>query len=228
VTDPSGAAYVFRIIAAEPEHPPASLDEVREQVVKDLKNRMAYEALVARADELAATAREKGLDSLAEAHKSKVEKPQPVSAYDPFALAFAQRISPPQLEGIGMSSDFVKTLFEKIRAAADPAGLIEPIPVADAKKLVVVKVVKFEPIDSERYEAQRPMLAGIVYGSELQSSRAMTSNPLSFEAVRERVGYKSADEDEDEDGSENEQAPAADKAASPKGESDGRDPGAGY
>jgi hypothetical protein len=53
LSDDSGNLYLYRVIAADKAHPPASVDEVRGQVVEDLKKIASYEKAQAEAKEMA-------------------------------------------------------------------------------------------------------------------------------------------------------------------------------
>jgi hypothetical protein len=53
LTDDAGDIYLYRVIAADKAHTPASVDEVRPQVVEDLKKIASYEKAQAEARELA-------------------------------------------------------------------------------------------------------------------------------------------------------------------------------
>ncbi|MFQ5806282.1 MAG: hypothetical protein ACE5I3_07525, partial [Phycisphaerae bacterium] len=65
-------AYVFRVIRVEPSGPPASLDEVREKVVKNVEQSEAFELAGEKARALAEQARRSGLrQAVAEAEDLK-------------------------------------------------------------------------------------------------------------------------------------------------------------
>ena len=199
VSNPQGDSYIFRVLAADSEHPPKDLEEVREQVVRDVKERLRYEALKARADELVAAAREKGLEAVAEEHKATVEKSDPFSLYDPFALAFRGYLAAPQLPVIGVSEPFVKDVLEVARAAEEPVGAVAAAPVDSARKLVIFKIIAFDPMDAAEYDTRRLSLTGVVFAGESAELRSVAPGPLNPESVRERIGYRSADEEHEAD-----------------------------
>lgn len=65
-----GSVYFFRILEADPARAPATLDEVRDVVVADLKRLAAYERLAGRAEELRTEAARGGIDRFARTRDS--------------------------------------------------------------------------------------------------------------------------------------------------------------
>jgi hypothetical protein len=65
--DDAGNLYIFRVIAAQKSHSPASVDEVRAQVIEDLQKRATYEQRQALGKTLASAAASGDLSTLAKA-----------------------------------------------------------------------------------------------------------------------------------------------------------------
>lgn len=66
--------YLFRVIEVRPRRPPASLDEVRDQVVSDLRLKMAFDAARQEADKLIAAAKSSTLKDAYEADEALVRR----------------------------------------------------------------------------------------------------------------------------------------------------------
>ncbi len=73
--DSEGNRYIVSITGVKPNHEPESLDSVRGRVTEDLRKKVAYERALARAEEVAAEAKEKGLLRVADQWELEVEEP---------------------------------------------------------------------------------------------------------------------------------------------------------
>ncbi|GEM_PF-2991239 len=69
-----GDAFLYRVMAIDLARPPVSLDEVRDQVVKDVKRQQAYEKLTADIDAWWRRGMDEGLDDLAKSIETNVRR----------------------------------------------------------------------------------------------------------------------------------------------------------
>jgi hypothetical protein len=186
--------YMFRVVQAEPSAPPASLDEVREQVRSDYKLMKAHAAAGEYARQLAESARSEGLAAAAE---QATELKQILAAAEPSASPLNPSPAPkpegPYLKEFGPAAppepvtrdsdlgpylaDSQKLPQEIFAAMEDPAPETGPAHVVvegDVAKLfkwAVVEVEDLQPLYRGEFEQQRsafqrshPGLAGLEVG----------------------------------------------------------------
>ena len=189
-----GDYYVFRLRAAAPARSPESLNEVREQVVADARQLAAYQMLIKNREQFLQTAREQGLQALAEQVNGPVLNVGPISRrrWSPQG-----RLTTPELPAIGRSDDLIGSLFEVARAAAEDQSLqnvpadqrIGAAGVEQRLKLAVFRVDRFEPVGRGVLEQMtaRPDLGATI--SQVLLAERVKENPLSLENIAERVGY---------------------------------------
>lgn len=210
VADFDGNAYVFRITASDTEREPKELDEVRDKVVKDWKESHAYEELKARSDSLLERVKAEGLESLAKQYELKVEEAGPLGAYDDFMRQYTGQLISPTLPGVGRSPSFIQKaieLGEKVDAAggpelAEPALTFGVIPADEARKVCLVKITGFTPIDSKTFDLLRPFFSQSLVQTEAGS--AAGSNPLSLESLKKSVGFVEVGSQDSVDGHDHE------------------------
>lgn len=113
--------YVFRLIEAEPEHEPATLEEVRTQVMTDARELSAYELLLAAEPEWQIRAQTDGLEEIAKEVKKTVAEPRPFPrrVTYPGSPAMAPNIAP-----VGQSEAFVDAVFDHITKLYDQSAQI--------------------------------------------------------------------------------------------------------
>ncbi|MEM6458148.1 MAG: hypothetical protein AAF710_02020 [Planctomycetota bacterium] len=189
-----GERYFFRLDAAEPAHAPASLDEVREQVVADAKAKAGYEQLVAQADAWRTRVIEEGLDAAAEAGGATAGPTMPFQKVDPQTAG-----EPPAVLNVGPSRAFVDAAFAVVEAMDEPAGDLEDrpigsrlavVPVPDAEggpALALFVADRFDPLTRSGYE--QVLAGGASVNADLALADVGTPNPLSLEALARRTGF---------------------------------------
>lgn len=202
VTDAEGTVYIFRLTAADPAHVPASLDEVRDAVTRDVKRLKAYKKLVeTKKDEIRAAALDGGLDKVAETYKTKVETLDGVRRRE-FSQDMFGRFQAvvPTLAVVGQNEAFIDSVFEvaeRIRAAggvdkAKAEDKIAALPVDMAQKLCVIQLIEYNPANIEQFNIIKSM-APMYIGSMVGDVQTPGPHPLSFEALKQRVGYVAED-----------------------------------
>lgn len=188
-----GNLYVFRLADAQTAHAPDSLDEVREQVVADAKQIAAYEQLVAEAESWKTMAAAEGLDAAAEAAEVSVQD------LPPFQKVAGTAGDPPRVPGVGVSRAFVDAAFGLVDTIDDPQTdvsempmdqrvAVTPVPNAEAGPSLAVFVLDdFEPLTRSGYEQAVTGGASITVDGALNDNDL--ANPLSAEAIAQRVGF---------------------------------------
>ncbi|MEM9915538.1 MAG: hypothetical protein AAF911_11295 [Planctomycetota bacterium] len=188
-----GNLSVFRLRAAETAHAPESLDEVRERVVADAKQIAAYEKLVAEVDLWRTKTIAEGLDAAAAAGDTIVQD------LPPFQKVAGTEGDPPLIPGVGASRPFVDAAFDLVVAIDDPQAdiaalpleqriAVVPVPNAQVGPALAVYVLdEFEPLTRTGYEQAVGGGASITVDAALDD--ADSPNPLSAEAIAERVGF---------------------------------------
>jgi hypothetical protein len=180
-------AYVFRVVRVEPAGPPESLDDVRDEVVANVKQIQAFELAGQKARALAEAAREVGLvRAVAEAEELKAllsdaEAPpattQSVTSR-PYTGRYVRMLRPFEPESFTRQAGFINNvgmapnLTEKVFAPAEPHNPEAPdghrvlvAPVANNRKWVVAEVLQLSPIyrgdfDLRREELKRDVAMG--------------------------------------------------------------------
>ncbi len=208
--DFDGNSYLFRLTAAEPAHPPASLEAVRDQVVRDARTVAAYDALIQTADAWRQRVIENGLDAAA----GSVDAP--VQDVPPFQREAGLAGGVPDVPGVGRSKPFVDAAFALVDGLpfdTDVASLpvdqrLAVVPVPGRTALAVFLLGGYTPLTQEGYRRQ---LAG---GSALAVSAALDrpaanpgsgdtaeadaiTDPLSRPALARRTGFDLAAYDQE-------------------------------
>jgi hypothetical protein len=193
LVDADGTRYVLRMIKTRPPQAPDSIDTVKEKVTEDLKQLLAYRHLEKISSTLIGWAQDKGLESVAEAFSTNVNKPSPFN-----------RTNAPYSEA------FKKSLFELAEEARLAGGLkkialerrfviyLDP----STNKLELIHLKEYQPVDEVTYRKDKPSIYD-------QMNRLPTvalfqwPASLSEKAVKKRIGFTDngpADEpDEDDD-----------------------------
>jgi hypothetical protein len=201
--DEAGNVYVAQVQEAELSHPPANLDAVRELVEADLKTRLAYEAALAAAKKLHESIGSTG--DLAAAAKTAGHEGDLYTTPKFFSRDGEEfgTFEPVKVLGPDVDlSESARTLiisraFQLLSQATPdkphPTAVIE-IP-ADGLALVAQLADVERPWENEGHLAfyQRQ------FGQEITSRRAfpILLNYFKFDAVKRRLGYRSADKQED-------------------------------
>ncbi|MBI1368219.1 MAG: hypothetical protein GC162_06145 [Planctomycetes bacterium] len=223
VSDGAGNQYIFRVLVADPAHEPKLLDEVLDDVTRDAKRLAAYNLLKDRTDKILERVKTDGLDKVAEAYKTKVEKVGPFSGRDQQTMMMSGgKLEVPTLPVVGKSKAFVEQVFDMCQKAQTAGGIAKApadqtlavIPIDTAQKVVIVKLVSYEPIDEGTYERLKPMFArGLIQSN----ATALTADysPLTLDALKKRLNYVSAHPEKDKEVEEKQATTSGDAKAKP-------------
>ncbi len=159
-------AFLFRVIQVVPSGPPASLDEVRPEVIADWKLLKAFELARQQAETLAARAKEVGLTAAAAEAKQQLEllldaeQPESQPAAEPRANErYLQELTPerppnltrlsPMVGKLGSVSSVQKAIFDladEPQTDTSPAHRVALVPVASQFKYAVAELLELKPI----------------------------------------------------------------------------------
>lgn len=205
-TDMAGNRYYFTVLEARKTSAPDSIDEVRDEVVKNTKLLKGYEALKSGAEEYKRLAGEQGLETVSKLFPGEM----------PAAVPGQEPVAPPPLivrKGVGVMRDqvnpqdaaldvaaFRDTAREvglKLDPVADPATVPAEQRVYTAalpkdRSLVVGMVIGRKPITNESFRriASR-QIEGLGF-EELRTAAGAEGPlaPLSFKSLSERMQFK--------------------------------------
>ncbi len=172
--------FVMRVVAVAPSAPPASIDEIREQLVKDWKLVQAFALAKAEAEKLVARAKEVGLDAavadakelkeLLAASETAATQPAGAAPVPPRYVGALEPFSPQRLtrqsgfiEQVGSAPGVAKQIFALEDDAADPATQpahrVVSAPVANSFKYLVAELVSLQPAYEGTFETQLALSA---------------------------------------------------------------------
>jgi len=204
VQDVAGNRYIFRVLETEMSRAPISLDEVRDEVVRDAKLVKAYGMIKDTTDQYVASAREKGLEDFA----GTIDEDLEVETIESFSRRdLNPQVSPvpqvPNLPVVGRSAQFVDGVFA-LAAPIEKAGSIDAVP-ADQRigavpvdrqlTVYITQIAAYLPVSSEAFAQLRPIYSRFIEQQDLMMIRNPAVNPFTYEALATRVGFTSASED---------------------------------
>ncbi|MGB2797046.1 MAG: hypothetical protein WBD75_09960 [Phycisphaerae bacterium] len=181
-TDADGRAYAFRVTGCEANHELASLDEVRDKVIADVRLEAAFESAVAAGRALLEAAAEPGLEAAAKKAGVAVEESDwfPRERMAPVGRMGRWFAFPPSLPVVGSNRLVVAECFR-----LDPKGQQRAlITLAHEREAVVIEVVDRKAPREAAYELMRPLLADVV-SRELAES--VHEDVFDREAIRRRL-----------------------------------------
>lgn len=189
--------YLFRMIDAEAEHSPDSLEAVRAQVLMDVRREAAYKLLLADTDKWLADTREKTLELLSKQISALIRRPP---AFPRRRQNFLGQLAVPDVAGIGRDAKFVNAVFALAERVADAGGIeavepaqrIDAVPVDRDLNLAIVRIDEYKPVTRSQYQqaAQDPRITAMI---GLSMMRDVAQGPLALELLEKRVGFVDAD-----------------------------------
>ncbi|HED53675.1 MAG TPA: hypothetical protein ENJ00_05680 [Phycisphaerales bacterium] len=206
-----GSRFFFRILAAHKASPPDSIDEVRDEVIKDIKRIAAYDDLTQRLSTYAEVAINSGLDDVVamlnaglpdDTSATVGDFPDRISITDGVTLrSRIGRGTPP----IFQDQTVLDSAFE-ISKSINPTLRIEDVPLPDRtyvvpapKSLAVVvgRIDKVVPLTREDFAIGYNDIANTLLQLEL-TDLGVTDNPFSLERLMARHNFKMRQKDGDE------------------------------
>jgi hypothetical protein len=215
--DSAEQQHYFRFLAARPAGPAPSIDEVRDQVARDLRRLRAYDLLVARADTARDTLIARGpkaaansIDPAAGESVVNVSDERAAPIGNPFAGELITRV---------LASDEFRAPIMAEARKLDPLQPIDVqsldarsliVPVRDALAVTFSRLTGRDPLTREEYEQLQSQIVATAMQEELIDNQGPEANPFSFENIKIRLGHKEvgrprkADTDESGEGESDE------------------------
>jgi hypothetical protein len=193
LTDWAGNRYYWTILQTREESAPDSVDEIREQAVRDFKTLAAYHDLRQRAGELQAVAIEQGLRGATAAAALPGRPAQEVRRN---VRVFRDRVdgNDPNLQDADVRAAIMKTAVQV--DPFTPAEQLPPetttvvVPSENPLGLAVVRVQAKTPLTIEEFRRTDQGVINAAQSRELQSEDA--DNPFSLNALLRRHNYSVA------------------------------------
>ncbi|MCX5684477.1 MAG: hypothetical protein NT049_12430 [Planctomycetota bacterium] len=153
--DPDGVAYAFRVAAVQTNHESPSIDEVKGQVMTDLKKAKAFEIAREKGKSLLEAAEKRDLKDAAADMKFKTADSDWVPQQRFFQLGQQILSMPATLPGVGANRVVMSECF---RLASEKKRLAL-VTLADEKAVVVIELLGHKPPREALFDLLRPALA---------------------------------------------------------------------
>jgi len=210
-TGNDGSIYFFRILAAHKASPPDSIDEVRDEVIKDIKRIEAYDQLTQRLSTYAEVAINSGLDDVVAMLNAGLPDDTNITVGD-----FPDRIS--ITDGVTLRSRIGRStpaIFQDqavldsafgISKSIDPTLKIEDVPLPDRtyivpapKSLAVVvgRIDSVQPLTQEDFATGYNDIANTLLTLEI-TDLGVTDDPFTLERLEARHNFKMRRDEQDE------------------------------
>jgi len=166
-TGPDGGAYAFRVTAVEANHQPATLSEVRDKVLADVRRAKAFELIRERGKRLLeAASAGKSLEAAAKADslqtvESDLFPRERVIPYGGRWMTF-----PPALPKVGSSRLLVAECFRM----AEEGRQRVLVTLADRRMVVAAELIERKSPREAAFDAMRPLIAQRVAGRLVQTA----------------------------------------------------------
>lgn len=218
VIDEDNNRYYVTILDARPSEPPASLDEVRAAVERDLRSKSAFEEAEREARAQVVLASAAGLQSIADLFNTRAPQAEPLQVTTGVEVSRAGQLSSE------LDSEAFREAVLSAAALLDPTvptDTIDPgqrtlvVAVPETLSVAVVQITKVQPVTLEdfRLAAQRQLQS---LGEEefVRAARGLATQPQPFsrEALAKRLSYRERGQDGK---AREESAPAAGDAPAP-------------
>ena len=215
LSTPDGTLVFFRITDTDPAHAPATVDEIRDDIIADLSRQQQYESLLAQIDSLEQEARESGLLTLALDRDLDIQPNTTVSRLNPFIFNFVTQQQgqaypprPATFPVIGTSETATEAILDRamsvpqdVAASVLPASQrIFAVGVDEAMTVMIVELRTQKPLDETTYAQllQNPMLVPVATGEEADASDVSLRDAFSFEALSARHDFELLGDDDDD------------------------------
>jgi hypothetical protein len=222
--------YFYRVLDTDASRAPTSVDEVREQVVADLKRKKHFDRLAEQITDFEAHAERDGMMAVAMANETPVQRRIGVARYDPSLIGLQQQFglamtpTPTRLPIIGANEQAIDEIIAYARELSDTPidelteeQRIASVAVEDALALLVYRIIRTNPVTLEQYatRTQANMLQRILLQEEFEDAEWI-DEVFGYDALAARHNFKVPDpEPEDIEGTED--AETADLASADAG-----------
>ena len=194
VIDRDGNIYIYRIVDVKPAGPADSVDEVREEVIRDLRLLRGYERAREEADEFQASIASDGLKAAFDVNESfamLLEAPSGFSSPAPFARRrkgssnwASHRNRAPRVAGMQLDAAFVDEVFG---LANRPEGERTTL-IADEKlaSVVIIEVLSLTEMRSDEFETERGKLLARINRQAITQAVSQWLDPV---RIRDRNDF---------------------------------------
>lgn len=203
--DRDGNMYYFTILDTRNESPPDSIDEIRDQAVRDYKDIQAYKKLLAEADTYRQLALTGGLEAVSEhlappnaeeSAEDDSESPPPLKTHNHVSVRLDRISSFDQQADTETFRNAVLAAIENIdpltpseEIPADDRTLV--VPIQESLGLAVVRIIANRPLTVEEYRLVSRQVAVGTQTEELRQIKDFSSgNPLNYTSLAKRHHYK--------------------------------------
>jgi len=195
LVDGAGNAYVFRTMAVQPKQAPASWEDVREQLVADIRKLRGYEEAHRQAKMLAEQAAKVGLEAAlkekpdlnAKLGDKALKTPGPFARKRALAWGGQTFMFPSSVPGIGGGEDLIDMCFslgEEQTTTPEKVKVHEP---EDGRRWVVVQWHETLPVTEAEYDAQRP---NAIQHLLTEGRMDFLKNWFDSDQIRARIGWE--------------------------------------
>jgi hypothetical protein len=202
--DEDGNLYLYRVIATDAARAPRSVDEVRQQVVDDLRRKMHYELLLEQVSEIETMAEEQSLAAVAMTYDTVQQQDQAIGLFDPTMIQIQtitrQPLSPvpTSLPEIGAHEATVETIVDYARETIDNDALdqlteaqrIIAVPVEDKLAIVVCRLLYEIPFSESTFteRVNQNQIQQVLLNKEFDDGEVIRE-AFSYDALKARHGF---------------------------------------
>ncbi len=226
MTTSDGSFYFFRILDTSPAHAPTSVDEVQEQVVRDLKRLAHQKQLAEQLESLRDRALTEGFDTIADEFDAFPQSARNVARVDYVSAMQFGRSGPTQIPGLSDRPDaneaavnamtsFGRDLVSKAINEQTPIADIPlsdrllTIDLPDALAVMIFRATDVQPIFKEDFA----FFANIAMTTLMQEELEDAVNAFNLDALKSRhqfvLAARSTDEDDANEGDPGSENPPA-------------------
>ncbi|QQE12656.1 hypothetical protein JD969_04105 [Planctomycetota bacterium] len=191
-----GSVYIFRLVEAEAAHAPASMADVKTQVMTDAKLKLAYAKLLDETQQWLELAKSSGLDAVAKQAKTDVRRTGLVPRIELGGIAASDQT--PDISGIGKSRELVDAMYQIARDSGKSGDLKEEVaadkrtgeaPLEQKLSLVVFRVDDYNlmteteyKVDASNYMATANLMNYSIFNSD-------RPHILSYKMMSEKLNW---------------------------------------
>ena len=207
--DTTGNLYVFRITEADGARPPGDLEEVHDEVVKDLQRLAHYEELLTQLDDIKQITETEGLETLAGRWKTDAPASRSFQKYQPGTVAFyvqqglRPQPSPAVLPGLANEDSVVVNAILSQASEIDVDTPINDLDETDRVMvlpsdqnlaIVAVRLIDRRSLDRDAFQqlAVQKVISMLLLNEELGGDVTPLQEAFSTESLQNRHDFRFA------------------------------------
>lgn len=195
IVDAAENRYFVTVIDARPEEPPASLDVVREQVVRDVKLETAFGRLLNEVQQQQALASLSGPEAVAQLYNAQSPNQPALTVRN--GLNVSRQLRLPENVDTPEFRDAVVDAVGKLdplkpATVQDPAARTVVVGMPGKLAVAVAQISEIRPLTAEAYrQAMEPKVFQLQSAEFRDAIGAATvPEPFSFQSLKERLGFE--------------------------------------